>query len=196
MGKLIAIGAALLGAHGHFTAAAPPRCPNGTPIQEISVINNAYVRPQALLKVEDAMVAQSLQLRAAWGTPCVQFAPNGWAFTLQVGQITTNDDGSTSYSLAGNHFYNSGIVSASISTGGLPYTAWARAFSHEVLEALVDPGLITRWRFGLTEVCDPVENLTYQLGGIPVSDFVLPSYFNDTPGPWDQANLLAGPALN
>jgi hypothetical protein len=39
---------------------------------------------------------------------------------------------------------------------------------------LVDPSDTTRWRLGLLEVCDPVEDWTYELDGVPVDDFVLP----------------------
>ena len=46
---------------------------------------------------------------------------------------------------------------------------------------------------GLVEVCDPVEDQTYQLDGVQVSDFALPSYFGAGPGPWDEADRLTGP---
>lgn len=174
----------------HPLTVAPAACPAGVPVQAVTVVNGANVRPWALRKVENALVAQSLQLRAAWDTPCVQFGPGGWIFTLQAGVPVQNADGSVSLPIGGHHDYSGGIVSAVIQTGGTGYETWARAFTHEVNEALVDPSDSIRWRFGLLEVCDPVEGWTYQLDGVPVSDFVLPSYFNGGAGPWDQAHDL------
>jgi hypothetical protein len=174
--------------------AAPARCPAGLPVQTITVVNQANVRPRALEKVELAVTDQSMQLRAAWGTPCVQFAPGGWAFTLTPGAPTVNPDGSVSTTIGGHHYYVGTVVSAAIQTGGTTYQTWARAFTHEVDEALVDPTDAVRWRFGLLEVCDPVEDWTYTLDGVQVSDFVLPSYFSGGPGPWDQAGALSGPS--
>lgn len=55
--------------------------------------------------------------------------------------------------------------------------------SHEVLETFIDPfcgGWEDSGRGFLVarELCDPVEADVYQLGGIDVSNFVLPEYFN------------------
>lgn len=62
---------------------------------------------------------------------------------------------------------------------------WTVTFSHELLEMLADPTINLlaidehqrrAWSF---EVCDAVEadSLGYQINGVEVSDFVLPSYF-------------------
>ena len=81
------------------------------------------------------------------------------------------------------------------------------AISHELLEMLVDP-----WGnrfseaadldpnsdghqvFYLVEVCDPCEAANYVIDGVPVSDFVLPSFY--VPNATDSVdflNALAGP---
>jgi hypothetical protein len=75
--------------------------------------------------------------------------------------------------------------------------------SHEVLEMLADPaanrycfdGYQRSWAL---EVCDPVQADTYRIeaGGlrVPVSDFVLPAYFNPwARGPFDHLEVLDAP---
>jgi hypothetical protein len=74
--------------------------------------------------------------------------------------------------------------------------------SHEMCEMVVNP-FINRmiqdlrhpFRFWISEVCDAVEadEDGYAIEGVQVSNFVLPSYFNDLSGPWDQVGLLTGP---
>jgi len=81
------------------------------------------------------------------------------------------------------------------------------AISHELLEMLVDP-----WGnrftpaadldpasdghqvFYLLEVGDPCEVSSYDIGGVAVSDFILPSFYDPNAiGPVDFRNTLAGP---
>ena len=187
MGLGLAIIGSTLALHA---GAVVERCPTGVPTQTLTVVNRANVRPRALLAVERATVDQSLQLRAAWGTPCVRFGLGGWPITLTTGTPVHNQDGSVSDPITGEHPYVNGRPTAWITTGGATYAVWTRAFTHEVAEMLVDPALTTRWRLGLTEVCDPVENVTYSLDGVRVSDFVFPSYFSGGVGPWDQTRTL------
>src|SRR6185312_7752920 len=129
----------------HVADAPQASCPAGVPVQPITVVNLANVRPVALAKVENAMVDQSLQLRAAWGTPCVQFGAGGWAVTLTPDGVQHNSDGSTSFTTSGEHCGPLGVprftcystqTSLTVDTATLSYMTWARAFSHEVAEAL------------------------------------------------------------
>jgi hypothetical protein len=71
----------------------------------------------------------------------------------------------------------------------LPWLHWTVALSHEILELLADPDLNTLVRgphplvksrevLHYREVCDPVQGDTYKIGGIAVSNFVLPHYYN------------------
>lgn len=73
--------------------------------------------------------------------------------------------------------------------------------SHELLELLADPycitALLANYNGGPAmisyEVCDPVENDEYEIGNVPVSNFVLPNWFvNNSDGPWDQLGKLSG----
>ena len=146
-------------------------CPVGVPAQTITVINQANVRPWALAKVENAVVAQSMQLRAAWGTPCVQFGRGGWPLYLQVGDVFGDPHG--------EHFGGNPPYARAWTSGGT-WEAWSVMFSHEVIEMLVDPGAVSVWHDGEgvhIEVADPVENQAYRLDGVYVTDFVLPSWY-------------------
>lgn len=187
--KLAILGAALLhattfGAH----AAVAPACPTGVPTQRITVVNQANVRPIVLAKIEHAATDQSMQLRAAWGTPCVSFGPGGWVFTVGRSVPIHNWDGSTTYQVTGQHTYN-GVVTATI-TIDQPMNL-GRVLTHEMDEALVDPQANKPFGFGLLEVCDPVQLQTYPLDGVQVSDFALPAHFYGGSGPYDHMGLLA-----
>lgn len=54
--------------------------------------------------------------------------------------------------------------------------------AHELAEMLVDPGanlgaFTPRGRWAALEVCDAVETFSYEINGLPVSDFVKPAWF-------------------
>ena len=75
----------------------------------------------------------------------------------------------------------------------------ASVISHEVLEVVIDP-FVNLWaddgsgRLYALEVADPVEADTYRIGGVTVSNFVLPSWFDPgASGPYDQLGLLQQP---
>ena len=79
--------------------------------------------------------------------------------------------------------------------------------SHELLEMLVDPSGTTVKQAAdldpysggqqvnyLVEVCDPCAVYSYDIDGVPVSDFVLPSFYDPkATGKVDFAGYLAGP---
>lgn len=162
--------------------------------QTITVYQQTYVHPDALAAVERATSDQSLQLRSAWGTPCVTFGAGGWPLFLQSGE-TRAANGTVTAQLGGEHYWNGSEPFAVVTTGDLTYQYWARAFTHEVIEAVKNPrcNLYINGVFG--EIADPVQNFTYALDGVQVSDFVLPTFYNvdNHAGPWDQAHLLTGP---
>jgi hypothetical protein len=170
----------------------PATCPAGVPVQTITVVNGAQVPSGSLAQIENAVVAQSMQLRAAWGTPCVQFLAGGWPVTVARGSLAPGcpDDPCGAY-----HTTAQDTPSAVVTTG----QAFSELFSHEILEMLTDPYGTNALAGRLTEVCDPVENSAgYQLDGVTVADFVLPSWFaSGSAGPWDKLGLLpeAGAAL-
>ena len=67
------------------------------------------------------------------------------------------------------------------------FLGWSVALSHEAIELLIDPYVNTLVRgphpnakrevFYYREVCDPVQQDVYQVDGVTVSNFVLPSYY-------------------
>jgi hypothetical protein len=163
-----------------LTLAPQPAMP--CPTQTITIINAAGVPAAALNRVERAIQDQSVQLRAAWGTPCVVFGDGGWPLTLEAGPPPECG----TLELAGCHDVGSPIGFADAAAGPLQ----ALTVSHETLEMLADP-LGTG-----TEVCDPVEGLSdaYQLDGLTVSDFALPANFTPgAAGPLDHADNLISP---
>lgn len=73
---------------------------------------------------------------------------------------------------------------------GWSFEPWTVTLSHEVLEMVVDPHCnrlaigphplepgrrVMHWM----EICDAVQGQHYEIGGIAVSDFVLPGYFTE-----------------
>lgn len=70
---------------------------------------------------------------------------------------------------------------------------WRTALSHEALEMLADPWTALAYQtprgFAVTEVCDPVQDDAYLLDGVPVSNFVLPSWYVDKGAPYDFLGL-------
>lgn len=152
--------------------------------------------------VEAAIVAFNTQITRdfapAWGTPGTVFfgqGPEGsWQFHLQDGLDQPGD--------LGYHDDGTGLPEARIDIRGARANGadWRTVVSHELLEALADP-LCTRMSpDGVTmlEVCDPVEQSLYLIDDMPVSNFVLPSYFGfNSSARYDfNAQLTAGaPAL-
>lgn len=71
--------------------------------------------------------------------------------------------------------------------------------SHEILEALGDPGA-NRWAdtgrgfMVALEMCDVVESFSYEIDGVSVSDFTLPSFFDPTgQAPYSYLNKPGAP---
>jgi hypothetical protein len=187
-----------------LTPPAAALCPAGVAVQTLTVVNQANVRPWALENVENAIVAQSIQLDAAWGTPCVQFGPSGWLIYLQTG-YEANPAGGYTMQIGGEHYglavpgpdYQ-GQPYAIVDTGASGLVAWSYALSHEVAEMLEDPNdnSFYTWPNGqraLHEICDPIEGTTYVLDGVRVDDFTLPAAWSGGPGPYDEAHTLSDP---
>lgn len=185
------------------------------PIQTITVVNNANVNPKNLAKVERAVSLQSVQLHMYWNTPAVVFGPGGWILTMTDTNVVHNSDGSTTMTTGGRHCGPLGNPKVGscfsdqptlfVDTGTLSYKIWARAFSHEIGEALIDSNDSTAYtgKYGnqLLEIADPVENITYSVAGVNLSDLTTPAdYFGSvlpnsivTPnhGPYDLAERLS-----
>jgi hypothetical protein len=214
VGRIIVLATVLvaLALAGASPASAAVACPPGASVQTLTVVNQAKVRLRVLAQVERAVTAQSLQVQAAWGTPCVQFGPGGWKVYVKVGGAEPH----------GVHDFYGGQPYALVWTSGAGVQGWSRDFSHEVLEMIEDPTLDVRFTHDGSswqrEIADPVEGLGYRLDGVYVSDFVTPQWYagastgadvlcqgvscaDDSPliapavnaGPWDQMHALKAP---
>jgi hypothetical protein len=153
--------------------------------QTITVVNLAGVQANVLRQVEAAVAVQSGQLREAWGTPLVRFGPGGWRVYIVTSPATvprwieaqTRSDGD----YWGLHSQESpSDVPYAVAT--TEWSPWSEAFSHEILEMLVDPRNDRLIHGHLAEPCDPVEDTPYLLDGVWVSDFVPPSWFTTATG--------------
>lgn len=158
-----------------------------------------------------AIAAQAREFAAAWGISGVT-VDHALAATAQAhaasGRVETviylldNADQADAlgYHSEDDHGVTYGRVFAvDCQTNGVPVPS---CLSHEVLEAIADLN-VDRWvsradgvEYAL-EVCDPVESDTYIGGdGVPLSDYVLPAWFDDTPpagARFDRLGKLTGP---
>ena len=195
-------------------AQAPPPRPNQpppVPVQRFTIVNQAGVSPQDLAAVQRAISLQSIQLHMAWGTPVAAFVANGGTpVYIGTGQQALASGGSTA-ALGGDHYGTSSPVTnrgthwdgspyISVSTGNLPMTGWSKALSHEIVESLVNPSAApTTAGTHTPEVADPVSNHSYNIHGVPVSNFTLPAYWGlpshptAAAGQYDQMGLLTAP---
>ncbi len=119
--------------------------------------------------------------------------------------LTIGDHADISGAL-GYHFDNQGRVSGRIFAADCQAdgVSWTVDFTHELGEMLVDPMadtiiMLSDGRQTMKEICDPVESddCAIDIDGVLCSDFVLPSYWDVGPAPWDHNLRLdaAVPAL-
>ena len=119
-----------------------------------------------------------------WGITCyVEFFPSGKKVSSKLWQLVIADTSDTAGALGYHEEQNDlpigfVFVKTDIEAG----IAWTTTLSHEALELLADPyigswaqmspGYWTAW-----EVADAVENNSYDINGIAMSDFLLPAWF-------------------
>lgn len=195
---------AFLALAGHANAQKPipaswaGTCPAGVPTQMFHVYDQARTHTGDLARVERAVTTQSLQLRAAWGTPCATWGHGGWKVYLK---------GNGEYP-QGDHYCDGNPYLMMYGASGRQ-VRWSAMFSHEIIETLVDPCATGYMRDNVgwaLEVADPVNTITYDIRGVAVQDFVLPAWYAgatyDTggavapapnSGPWDHARALTAP---
>lgn len=176
----------------------------------IDVVNESTVLDDATCASYVAAVQMqvSRDFFPAWGIDAkVRFVPKGatpnpkhW---LMVIADNSDQAGALGYHSLSNSSQPIGFVFAKsdLDSG----SSVSVTLSHEALEMLADPDInlvaqLDDTRFAAYENCDAVEadGDGYQIGGVQVSNFVLPSYFSPgAPGPWDFKVLLTAgmPAL-
>ena len=113
---------------------------------------------------------------------------NGAMCIIMLNQPGKRDEGAEGY-----HFSAEGLPKTYVFSRdekGEPVENYAVTMSHEVLEMIADPGVnlyadgyyITKKGRHMTafipyEVCDPVQENTYKIDGLTMSDFVVPEWF-------------------
>ena len=135
----------------------------------------------ALIAAMQAYVNQ--HVAPVWGTPAKLVKTTG--FVKDAWAVVFLDDADTAGALAYHDLTPEGLplskvfVRTTIQNGDLVSVS----ASHELVEMLVDPA-INLMSTGpdakaayAYESADPVEALTFNVNGIPMSDFVYPSYF-------------------
>jgi hypothetical protein len=139
------------------------------------------------VKLDDLIAAMqayvNLHVAPVWGAPAKLVKTTG--FLKDAWAIVFLDDADQSGALAYHDLTPEGLplskvfVRTTINNGDLVSVS----ASHELVEMLVDPAinlmstgpdLKTMYAY---ESADPVEALTFKVNGIPMSDFVYPSYF-------------------
>jgi hypothetical protein len=179
-------------------------------LPEIAVVNRTTILDDVTCKRMVAAVQQqvSADFAPTWGQDAfVAFfsskeivPPNWWQMILaddsdQAGTLgyhqVTADDQPTGF-----------VFAKTDAQFGL---ATSVTLSHEVLEILGDPYVLATALHQTSdvagdvyalEICDACEDdkLAYDKGGVKVSDFVLPAYFQDgRPGPYSFRNNLSAP---
>lgn len=130
------------------------------------------------------------------------FAPR-WHVSASVGAYPSAPDGTWRIELvrdtgaAGTLGYHADANHQPFAKVDIDDGVWTVTASHELLEMLGDPwgnrlhgaaalpgwqGTSPRVRY-LVELCDPCEKFTYQVGGVEVSDFLLPTFYRSARSP-------------
>lgn len=157
----------------------------------VQIVNDAgAVKSGELGKVVKALARQVRDHFApAWGIGCeldvvprARLAKDAWVLTLAVDFPSAADDG---WHELGPHGQPCGIVSVkdAIADSG----EWTSTASHELLELLADPAVALSGQHDADghahafamEVCDPVQACRYELGGVKLSNFVTPAWFEE-----------------
>lgn len=175
----------------------------------VALVNRSTVLADADLAAwTDALQAQvSRDFAPAWGIEATLLhVPTGAAPPAGAWQLVCLDTTDQAGDLGYHELTSAGLPlgKAFIATDRTYGLEPSVTVSHELLEMLADPFvyLSALVRADGTpvlvshEVCDPVEDdqYAYAVAGVKVSDFVLPSYFAQSAGPWDHRGVLKAPA--
>jgi hypothetical protein len=165
-----------------------------------NVNRSSLIDDQELPHVVSAIQRQvTMHMAPVWNCPArlhsvrrSEVMPTGsWPMLLQDdvdvdGALGYHDDEDTPGGIVG--------IKTSMDDG----ISWSSVLSHEVGELLVDPWAMLAYeddgRFWALEICDPVEGTSYEINGVEVSNFVLPSWFRSgAAGPYDHLGVLTSP---
>lgn len=152
----------------------------------------------------EAITAQLVEVAQHWGRLPVPvlFAPGGATPAAGYDTIVILDDadqaGALGWHASATGSFPFGRVFARPAIDN--HVSVSSVLSHEILELFVDP-FVGLWASDMTsrqyalELCDPVEGDSYDIGGVAVSNYALPAWFDaaDQTGPWDRMGTTKGP---
>ena len=184
----------------------PSPGPITTPVA-IAVLNQSTVVSDS--DVAQAVSAVQIQFTRdfipAWGLPTtVAFypasttPPNG-SWLIYIRDNSTRPHSNGYHEQLTGQVPSSYVFAASAIASGTP---WTTTLSHESMELRVDPALNIQIQESVTnppltlseEIADPVAANYYDINGVLVSDFTLPSWWSPTgTAPFNQLNNLTGP---
>jgi hypothetical protein len=171
-------------------------------MRTILVCNESTVVADADAKKAIAAVQKQIDGHYApvWGTPALLVFQSGKppAGVECVHILDTSDvAGALGYHDLAPGLFPEGFVFAKTSADDS--SPWTVTLSHEVLEQLVDPWAYSCVPVGswdgspallALETCDAVENDTYLIDGVSVSNFILPAWFNFSNPPGTKVDYL------
>jgi hypothetical protein len=165
---------------------------------------NVYYRLNSDLITEDELKLaagaiqrqMTMHVAPAWNAPALIHVLGRNEPTPARGVIRLVDDSDIASALGYHDENGNGLVG--IRTCLRDGVSWTSCLSHETGELTVDRPCTLCFQFGRKfvscEPWDPTEAQGYDIDGIEVSNFVLPSYYiTGSPGPWDYLGLLPGP---
>lgn len=178
----------------------------------VSVSNHSTVVSDADLPSVVAALKRQVQEHffPAWGINAnLMLASKDSSADSAFWQLIILDDTTQASALGFHEVTTSGMpigycfAKSTIEDGG----SWTVTASHELLEMLADPEINdtvflqtsdTTGTLYMKEVCDAVEETQYEIDGVAVSNFVLPSYFevgvaSALQPPFDYLKQLPGP---
>jgi hypothetical protein len=183
------------------------------PMISIAVINASTVLSddQVASAVPALQTQVSQHFAPAWGVDAqLSVVPAGQSPAPGAWWLVVLDNSDVAGALGYHDLTSEGLPLGKVFAGtDLQYgQQWTVTASHELLEMLADPDInltafvqssAKQGTLYAYEVADPVEAdaLAYSIGGVPVSDFVFPAWFESfrTPGStqFDFANQVAQP---
>lgn len=166
----------------------------------ISVLNESTtVADEDVRRLLPAVSTQwNRDLKAAWGVRQAEFSlvAQGKPAQSQSWWVALFDNADQASALGYHDLTDEGLPLAKIFVDELrdDETILSIGASHEICELAVDPWLNAAYQdvhgaFWAADICDPVEDdqYGYDIGGVLVSDFVLPSWYSraSEAGPYD-----------
>lgn len=179
---------------------------------QIAVINESTVVANGDLPAAVAALQRQVteHFFPAWGVDArLNITAPGTVPAPEMRQLIVADNSNQADALGYHETTASGLpigfcfAKSTIESGG----SWTVTASHEILEMLADPEIndtvflqasATTGTLYMKEVCDAVEETQYEIDGVTVSNFVLPSYFevgvvSALRPPFDYLKQLPGP---